>query len=225
MATVSDTLNNPVIVKLRSQYLELASREAELSRRLGKDHLAVANLERQIKGVRNSITDELSRIAETYKSEYEIAKQRQTEIEKTVAEAVSRSQDANQASIELRQLESSADSYRAMLKSAFQRNTELVQQQSFPGTEARLITRAATPTSQSSPKTSHYPAGVGIGRNDAWSWVWHSESHAGEGIPHVRTGRGGAPGELHRIGAFAQARQDEQPPRQLRIADDAVSRR
>ena len=66
---------------------------------------------------------------------------------------MSRSQDANQASIELRQLENSADSYRAMLKSAFQRNTELVQQQSFPGTEARMITRAATPTSQSSPKT------------------------------------------------------------------------
>ena len=151
--TVSDTLNNPVIVKLRSQYLELSSREAELSRRLGKDHLAVANLERQIKGVRDLITDELSRIAETYKSEYEIAKQRQAEIEKTVAEVVSKSQDANQASIELRQLESSADSYRTMLKSAFQRNTELVQQQSFPGTEARLITRAATPTSQTSPKT------------------------------------------------------------------------
>lgn len=151
--TVSDTLNNPVIVKLRSQYLELSNREADLSRRLGKDHLAVTNLERQIRGIRGSIADEFWRIAETYKSEYEIAKQRQAEIEKTVAEAVSRSQEAGQALIELRQLESAADTFRGMHKSALQRNTELVQQQSFPGTEARLITRASTPAAKTGPKT------------------------------------------------------------------------
>jgi succinoglycan biosynthesis transport protein ExoP len=151
--TVSDTLNNPVIVKLRSQYLELSNREAELSRRLGKDHLAVSNLERQIRGTRASIADELWRIAETYKSEHEISKQRQAEVEKTVAEAVSRSQEAGQAQIELRQLESSADTLRGMHKSALQRNTELVQQQSFPGTEARLITRASTPAAKTGPKT------------------------------------------------------------------------
>jgi succinoglycan biosynthesis transport protein ExoP len=151
--TVSDTLNNPVIVKLRSQYLELSAREADLARRLGKDHLAVTNLDRQIKATRASIADELWRIAETYKSEYEIAKGRQAEIEKTVAEAVSKSQEASQALIELRQLENSAETFRSMHKSALQRNTELVQQESFPGTEARLITRASTPTNKSSPKT------------------------------------------------------------------------
>jgi succinoglycan biosynthesis transport protein ExoP len=151
--TVSDTLNNPVIVKLRSQYLELSAREADLARRLGKDHLAVTNLDRQIKATRASIADELWRIAETYKSEYEIAKQRQAQIEKTVAEAVSKSQEASQALIELRQLENSAETFRSMHKSALQRNTELVQQESFPGTEARLITRASTPTSKSGPKT------------------------------------------------------------------------
>jgi succinoglycan biosynthesis transport protein ExoP len=151
--TVSDTLNNQVIVKLRSQYLELSAREADLARRLGKDHLAVTNLDRQIVATRASIADELRRIAETYKSEYEIAKGRQAEIEKIVAEAVAKSQEASQALIELRQLENAAETFRSMHKSALQRNTELVQQESFPGTEARLITRASAPTSKSSPKT------------------------------------------------------------------------
>ncbi|HWB46472.1 MAG TPA: AAA family ATPase [Hyphomicrobiaceae bacterium] len=150
---VADTLNNPIIVKLRSQYLELTNREADWSRRFGKDHFAVLNLQRQIREIRNSISDELRRIAETYKSDYEIARQRLAEIEKTVAAAVSRSQEANQAQIELRQLESSADTYRGLYKSALQRNTELVQQQSFPGTEARLVTRASVPAGKSSPKT------------------------------------------------------------------------
>lgn len=153
MGTVSETLNNPIIIKLRSQYLELANREADWSRRFGRDHQAVITLARQIREIRSSIADELRRIAETYKSDYEIAKQRQTNLEKTVAEAVSRFQDASQAQIELRQLESSAETYRGLYKSALQRNTELVQQQSFPGTEARLIARASTPTSKSAPKT------------------------------------------------------------------------
>jgi succinoglycan biosynthesis transport protein ExoP len=151
--TVTETLNNPVIVKLRSQYLEFTSRQADWARRFGKNHFAVLNLERQIREIRGSIADELRRIAETYKSDYKIAQQRQSEIEKTVAAAVSRSQEAGQAQIELRQLESSADTYRGLYKSALQRNTELVQQQSFPGTEARLVTRASIPAGKSSPKT------------------------------------------------------------------------
>ena len=99
------------------------------------------------------MADELSRIAETYKSDYEIAKQRQEEIERTVASAVVRSQEASQAQIELRRLESSADTYRGLYKSSLQRNAELIQQQSFPGIEARVVTRASTLAGKSSSKS------------------------------------------------------------------------
>jgi len=150
---VSETLNNPIIVKLRTQYLEFVNREADWSRRFGKDHLAVVNLKRQIQELRTSIGDELKRIAETYKSDYEIAKQRQMEVEKAIASAVSRSQETNQAEIELRRLESSAETYRSLYKSALERNTEIDAQQSFPGTDARLITRAGVPLEKSGPKT------------------------------------------------------------------------
>jgi succinoglycan biosynthesis transport protein ExoP len=153
VGTVADTLSNPIIVRLRSQYLELVARESDWSRRFGADHLAVANLVRQIRELRDSITDELQRIAETYKSDYEIAKQRQANLEATISEALSQFQEANQAQVELRQLESSAETYRSLYKSALQRNTELIQQQSFPGTEARLITRASPPPGKSAPKT------------------------------------------------------------------------
>jgi succinoglycan biosynthesis transport protein ExoP len=150
---VTETLNNPIIVKLRTEYLELVNRESDWSRRFGKDHQAVVNLNRQISEVRASIDDELKRIAETYKSEYEIAAQRQEELEKTIASAVSQSQDTGQAQSELRRLESSAEAYRGLYKSALQRNTEIDNQQSFPGSEARLITRATPPLEKSGPKT------------------------------------------------------------------------
>lgn len=153
IATVSDALNNPIIVKLRSQYLELTNREAVWAREYGKDHLAVVNLRRQIRDILGSIDDELRRIGETYKSEYEIARQRQAELDKAITDAVSQSQETNQALTTLRNLESSAETYRSLYRTALQRGTELIQMQSFPGAEARLITRASTPTGKSSPKT------------------------------------------------------------------------
>ena len=46
-AAVADSLRNEVITKLRTQYLELSSREAIWSARYGADHLATVNLDRK----------------------------------------------------------------------------------------------------------------------------------------------------------------------------------
>jgi succinoglycan biosynthesis transport protein ExoP len=151
MATVSDTLNNPIIVKLRTEYLELANREVVWAREHGEDHQAVMKLRRRIREILASIDDELRRIGETYKSEYEIARQRQAEIEKAVADAVVQSKETSQALSTLRNMESSAETLRTLYRTALQRATELIQMQSFPGAEARLVTRATTPAGPSSP--------------------------------------------------------------------------
>jgi len=152
-ATVADTLNNQVITKLRSQYLELANREADWSSRYGYNHLAAVNLRNQMREIQSSIVDELRRLAESYKSDYAIALQRQNEIERAVSDSVSQSQSTNQAQVTLRELESSAQTYRSLYDNFLQRYMETVQQQSFPVTEARVITRASRPLGKSHPQT------------------------------------------------------------------------
>ncbi|KIU45299.1 MULTISPECIES: polysaccharide biosynthesis tyrosine autokinase [Bradyrhizobium] len=152
-ATVADTLNNQVITKLRSQYLELANREADWSSRYGYNHLAAVNLRNQMREVQSSMMDELKRLAESYKSDYAIALQRQNEIERAVNESVSQSQSTNQAQVTLRELQSSAQTYRSLYDNFLQRYMENVQQQSFPVSEARVITRASRPLSKSHPQT------------------------------------------------------------------------
>jgi polysaccharide biosynthesis transport protein len=152
-ATVSDALSNPIITKYRQQYLDLVNREADWSRRYGRNHLAVVNLRNQIREIRDSIFAEVRRLAETYKSDNEIAKQRQESLEKDLAQAVSQSQESNRAQITLRELESSAQSFRTLHDNFFQRHTESIQQESFPITEARIISRATRPLSKSGPKT------------------------------------------------------------------------
>ena len=153
VATVTDALHNPIITKLRQDYLDTTQREADWSKLYGKNHLAVARLRDQLTGIRTSIIDELKQIAEADKSDYDIAKAREAALEKTLAERVSGSQTTNKAQIELRQLESAAQSYRTLYNNFQQRYTDSVQQQSFPISGARVISQATPPLGKSSPKS------------------------------------------------------------------------
>src|SRR5438270_2055029 len=141
-ATVTDSLTNSVVTKLREKYLDDANKEADWSTRFGPNHLAAINLRNQMKGILASIRDELVRLAETYKSDLEIAKLNQESAERELAAAVAQSQEANQVKVALRQLESAAKTYRTQYDSFLQRHTEMTEQQSFPITEARMISAA-----------------------------------------------------------------------------------
>ncbi|MFG1266193.1 polysaccharide biosynthesis tyrosine autokinase [Xanthobacter aminoxidans] len=156
---VSDVLNNDVISRLRSQYLDAVKREADWSKRYGPDHIAVANLNSEIKGLQRSLFTELSRIAETYKSDLEIARARETSLTKSLEQLMAQAKLTGQAQVELRELESNAQSYRALYDNFLQRFMQATQQQSFPITEARLITDARRPLRASSPQTLLIVAG------------------------------------------------------------------
>ncbi len=151
--TVADTLKNEVITKLRSQYLELSRREADWTARYGANHLAVVNVRNQMREMQNSIRNELQSIAETYKSDFEIAKQNEDSVQRQLDVAVSQSQNTNEAQVALRELESNAQTYRALYDNFLQRYMESVQQQSFPITEARVISAATRPLFKSHPKS------------------------------------------------------------------------
>jgi succinoglycan biosynthesis transport protein ExoP len=172
-ATVADTLRSEVITKLRQQYLELKGREADWSVRFGVNHQAAVQLRSQMQELRHSISDELQRYAQTYKSDYEIAKQREQSLERDLSSVVADSQVNDQAQVSLRELESSSQTYRTLYNNFLQRYTESVQQQSFPITEARVITAASAPLFKSSPKPTltlllsgfiGLALGLGIGR-------------------------------------------------------------
>lgn len=155
LATVSETMGNPVITKLRQTYLEYAAKQADWSNRYGSTHLAVVNLRNQMREIRRSIIDELRRTAEVYKSDLEIAKSREESSQKSLNDTIAVSNNTGQAQIVLRDLESNAQSARALSDNFLQLYMVSVQQQSFPITEARVITQAASNLpNKTSPKTT-----------------------------------------------------------------------
>src|SRR5262249_48304576 len=150
--TVPEAMGSGIITPLRAKYLDLVSREADWSGRYGKNHTAVVNLRNQIRDVRRSIGDELGRIEENLKSEYEIAKKREEEFDKSQAKLISQSTDTNQALVTYFSLDAAAKSYRRLYDNFLQRHTESVQQQTFPVSEARQISSASV--NKTGPKTS-----------------------------------------------------------------------
>ena len=159
---VTDALNNPVITRLRQQFLDDQSKESEWSARYGVDHQAARNLRAEMAALQRAIWDELSRIAESYKSELQIARSQEESIDKRMLEVFQQSGSTRQSQVRLRELETAANTYRGIYETFLSRFTQSVQQQSFPSTEARVVTVATPPTGRSSPKTGLTLAFAGI---------------------------------------------------------------
>jgi polysaccharide biosynthesis transport protein len=149
---VTDALSNPVITRLRQQFLDDQNKESEWTARYGSDHQAARNLRGEMAALQRAIWDEISRIAESYKSELQIAKSQEEAIDKRMTEVFKNSAATRQSQVHLRELETAANSYRGIYETFLSRFTQSVQQQSFPSTEARVVTAASPPFSPSSPK-------------------------------------------------------------------------
>lgn len=152
-AAVADSLRSDVINRLRNNYLDIAAKEAIWSARYGSSHLAAVNLRTQMAELRRSVHDELGRIAQSYKSDYEISKSRVEGLERELQKLVASSQSTNRDRLGLTDLESTAKVYHSIYDNFLQRYMEAIQQQSFPITEARVISAAAAPDHKSSPLT------------------------------------------------------------------------
>ena len=171
---VTDALSNPVITKLRQQFLDDQNKESEWSTRYGSEHLAARNLRAEMAALQRAIWDEVSRIAESYKSELQIAKSQEESIDKRMTEVFQKSASTRQSQVRLRELETAANTYRGIYETFLSRFTQSVQQQSFPSTEARVVTVATPPGSPSSPKTALTIAlativGLGLGIMSAFA--------------------------------------------------------
>ena len=151
--SIADPQNNQVFNNLRQQYLDYARREYEFSAKYGNDHLAVINLRTTMKSLRRAIMDEVRRLAEISRSDFEVAKQRQQEIEKQLAGAISQSRNTSSATLSIKELDTSAKGYRSLYENFLQRYMGSLQQGSFPITEARVISPASPPQKKSKPST------------------------------------------------------------------------
>jgi len=151
-AAVTEALNNSVIADLRSKFLEASKRYAEISQKLGANHVQALKFKSDMSEYQKVIFDELGRIAQSYRSDFEISKSRESSLESSLSSLIGESATTNETLVSLRELERESETYRNLYQTFLQRYQETVQQQSFPITEARVISNARAPSRPSSPK-------------------------------------------------------------------------
>jgi succinoglycan biosynthesis transport protein ExoP len=153
-AVVTEAIGNQAIEQLRTKFLAAAKREAEFAPRLGPTHGAVAALRMEMREYERLMFDELSRIAESYLSEQIIAQAKEKSLRGSLEGLVGASTSANETAVALRELERESETFRTLYQTFLQRYQEAVQQQSFPITEARVISGALKPNVPSHPKSA-----------------------------------------------------------------------
>jgi succinoglycan biosynthesis transport protein ExoP len=151
-AVVNDALVSTTINKLREEYLDASQREAEIEKKLGPDHIQAIRLRQQMDEYRRLMFEELGRIAQSYSNDYKVALSRQRSLEESLTHMMGVTASADETEVQLRQLERESDTFKSLYDNFLQRYQQTVQQQSFPITDARVITIATPPEKPSFPK-------------------------------------------------------------------------
>ena len=107
--TLPDTLQaGGMMSALRTKLTDVSQRQADLLARYNSRHPAVVNIEAEKRDIERSIAAETQRMAQTVRSEYALAKVRESALEQAVREATGQGGLDSDAAIRLRELERTA---------------------------------------------------------------------------------------------------------------------
>lgn len=151
--SVPEAQTSEVITRLRLRISENLTRLTEFTKRYGPNHEAVQRLIADNRQLSESVTSELGRIAQSYLADLETAKGRQAAAVATRDQLNLAATEMNVTQVKLRELEREAQTYQNLYQSFSDRYATAIQQQSFPITEARVLTEASEPREKSAPKT------------------------------------------------------------------------
>jgi succinoglycan biosynthesis transport protein ExoP len=144
---------NDILSKLRNEYFDVVSKEADSSTKLGPNNPIIVSLRNQKTQLRSEILEEVQRSKQSSKRDYEAAELRESELKMEFDAAVLQSQAANQAQVKLLELEASARAYQDLYNTFLNRYNTSIQQALSPVAGANVITPATPPVEKDYKKT------------------------------------------------------------------------
>ena len=156
--TVKEVLNNSVIIELRRSYAKTRRIIEELGRKFGEQHQTVIDARQRLEQTNALIKQEVERIAETYRSDYEIALSREEFVKSNLQNAKNEANTLSPKLVELEELEREADSARNVYKSILSRYNETVELKELPTNNITVIETAEIPNNPGSPSKTMFLA-------------------------------------------------------------------
>lgn len=152
LAGITEDLSSPVISDLRRQEAELGRRVADLRSSFGEKHPLMVNAKNELDSIRQSIRREQSRIAAQVQGELRVAEERVKALKGRLAEAEQKLTRTTGAQVQLKELESRADTTRKMYEDMLGRYQRATEQQHLLRPMARVISPARPPSDPDSKK-------------------------------------------------------------------------
>jgi polysaccharide biosynthesis transport protein len=149
-----EAVQSPTISLLRSQYAEIMRRDAEQKSSLGERHPAVIEIEAQGARLQKLIEDEVARIAQSDRAEYERAKADEEMLSRQVDALKNTAVSTNESLVGLRELERDVQASRTVYESFLVRSRETGEQEQVDTKNIRIISKADLPMNRSSPPPS-----------------------------------------------------------------------
>jgi uncharacterized protein involved in exopolysaccharide biosynthesis/Mrp family chromosome partitioning ATPase len=146
-----EAVQSPTISALRTQYAELMRRDAEQKATLGERHPAVIELEAEVERLQKTIDDEVHRIAQSARSEYESAKTDEELLSRNVDALKGTTTSTNESLVGLRDLERDVQANRSVYEAFLVRARESGEQAQIDTKNIRVISKADLPLHRSSP--------------------------------------------------------------------------
>ncbi len=149
---IGEALQSDVIARLRTQYADIAKNEADLRSKYGPQHPSVPAVHAQLRDTQRLINQEVQRILDNTRHDYEVARSREASLQKSLGDLKAVSTQSGQAQVQLRELQRQADANRSLYESFLARYKETSAQENLELPESRIVTRAAIPIRPSFPK-------------------------------------------------------------------------
>jgi polysaccharide biosynthesis transport protein len=150
---INAAISSDMITKLRTQYADIAKNEADLSSKYGSRHPLVTNVRAQLKDTQRLINEEIKRILESTKHDYDVALSRENSLSQSLDQLQNVSNTSSQAQVRLHELQREAEANRTLYESYLARSKETASQESLELPDSRIVTKASVPIRPSSPKT------------------------------------------------------------------------
>ncbi|WP_426024083.1 GumC family protein [Brevundimonas sp. PWP3-1b1] len=148
---VGEALTSPVVQNLRAQRAAISTRVADLSVRYGPLHPDMIRARQELADIDAQIQAEIRRVVSNLDAQAQVAQQRAASVQTSLNAARSVLADNNAASVRLLELEGEAEAARAIYRAFLDRYRETSAQTGVEQPDARIVSHATPPTSQSAP--------------------------------------------------------------------------
>lgn len=152
--TLADIVGSPMIQRLKENHANVQAQIADLSTALLDGHPRLKGLKSQLEGIEGAIRSETRKILASLENEAKVGQLREQQLVQQMNTLKAQSAQAGEEEVGLRALEREATAQRQLLETYLARYREATSRTVANATpaDARVISRAVVPTSQSFPK-------------------------------------------------------------------------